>query len=159
MCGICGVIDFGNSTPAREDLIPMSEALVHRGPDDQGDYLARHVAMAHRRLAIIDLEKGHQPLLDPSGQVAVVFNGEIYNCIELRKQLEEAGHIFRTRCDTEVLLAAYLQYGTQALAHLIGDFAFAIWDARQDRLFAARDRLGLKPLFYRWNGKKFVFAS
>jgi asparagine synthase (glutamine-hydrolysing) len=159
MCGICGVIDFGSRTPSREDLIPMSEALVHRGPDDQGDYLAPHAAMAHRRLAIIDVEKGHQPLLDPSGRVAVVFNGEIYNCIELRKQLEEAGHIFRTRSDTEVLLAAYLQYGIKALAHLIGDFAFAIWDARQDMLFAARDRLGLKPLFYRRNGKKFIFAS
>ncbi len=159
MCGICGVIDFGNSTPTKEDLIPMSEVLVHRGPDDHGDYVARHAAMAHRRLAIIDLEKGHQPFLDPSAEVALVFNGEIYNYIELRKQLEAAGHIFRTRSDTEVMLTAYLHYGIDALEHLIGDFAFAIWDARKERLFAARDRLGLKPLFYCLNGKQIIFAS
>ncbi|UCD78308.1 MAG: asparagine synthase (glutamine-hydrolyzing) [Desulfobacterales bacterium] len=159
MCGICGIVDFGSSSPSREDLIPMSEALVHRGPDDRGDYVGRHAALAHRRLAIIDLEKGHQPLQDPSGQVTLVFNGEIYNYIELRKQLEKDGHIFHTRSDTEVLLNAYLRYGTDALEHLIGDFAFAVWDARHDRLFAARDRLGLKPLFYCLAGKKFIFAS
>lgn len=159
MCGICGVVNFGNHDPTAEDVIPMSETLIHRGPDDEGYYTARHVAMAHRRLAIIDLETGRQPLLDPSGKVAIVFNGEIYNYIELRKQLQTAGHIFRTRSDTEVLLSAYLQFGKDALEHLIGDFAFAIWDSREDLLFIARDRLGLKPLFYSWDGKKFIFAS
>lgn len=159
MCGICGVVDYTKKDPIAENLKPMSDELVHRGPDDSGEYAARYVAMAHRRLSIIDPKQGRQPLLDASGRFAMVFNGEIYNYIELRQQLEECGCCFHTKSDSEVLLAAYLRYGIDVLQHLIGDFAFAIWDSRDEKLFAARDRLGLKPLYYKTENSKFIFAS
>ena len=153
MCGIAGYF----STSAREDLTQalhrMTEAIVHRGPDDVGyfesatlDGRAR-VGLGHRRLSIIDLSTGHQPLGNADGSVQIVFNGEIYNFEALRAELSACGHVFRTRSDTEVVVHAYERWGTDCVSRLRGMFAFAIWDGRRGRLFLARDRFGKKPLF------------
>jgi asparagine synthase (glutamine-hydrolysing) len=136
----------------------MSAALAHRGPDGEGEFIADGVGLAHRRLSIIDLEGGHQPMLSPQG-VVLVFNGEIYNFQEIRRDLQGLGHTFLTRSDTEVILAAYRQWGTACLDRLRGMFAFALWDARGKYLFVARDRVGIKPLYYATVGGVFYFAS
>ncbi len=161
MCGIAGAVeqaDPGRLTTAALDR--MAAALKHRGPDDQGIQRAGQCGLAHRRLSIIDLSPGgHQPMAGRDGEHLIVFNGEIYNFPELRAELESMGETFRTRSDTEVLLAAYRVWGTDALSRLNGMFAFAIWDVPRQRLFAARDRLGKKPFFYHHEGDRFVFAS
>ena len=155
MCGICG---FNWSD---ERLIERMKArLVHRGPDDHGSYVAEGVSLGHRRLTIIDLsEAGRQPLSNEDGTVWITFNGEIYNHLELRSRLEAKGHVFRSRSDTEAIVHAYEEYGLEFARHLTGMFALAIWDARRRRLVLARDRLGLKPLYYTLEDGRVRFAS
>src|SRR5450432_605387 len=146
MCGIAGFIDLWDSSAVRprEDrariLQNMCDVIRHRGPDDDGTMLKDGVALGMRRLAIIDLAGGHQPISGEDASATVVFNGEIYNFLELHPQLEARGHTFRTRSDTEAIVHAYEEYGTACVDHLRGMFAFAIWDERERRLFIARDR-------------------
>jgi asparagine synthase (glutamine-hydrolysing) len=155
MCGITGIVGHTGA----ETIRAMTRVLAHRGPDSEGYYSADGVALGHRRLSIIDLETGQQPMTTADGRYTMVFNGEIYNFRGLRQELESRGGRFRTRSDTEVLLEAYTAWGKNALQKLRGMFAFAIWDARERRLFAARDRLGLKPLYYSQMGGSLVFGS
>ena len=161
MCGITGAVWTGRGKPLRRpELERMMVALTHRGPDDAGMHLALGdpgVAFGFRRLAIIDLPGGHQPMSDATGRFTIVFNGEIYNYRELRAELQQRGHQFATTSDTEVLLESYKAFGVDCLDHLRGMFAFAIWDG--GRLFLARDRLGQKPLFYREDAGRLLFAS
>src|SRR5436309_113090 len=150
MCGICGQYNFGNQAPVlREHIERMTKALIHRGPDDEGCYIAGPLGLGFRRLSIIDLEGGHQPMTDQEESVWVVFNGEIYNFLELRRELETFGHTFRTKCDTEVIIHGYKQWGDEVLNHLNGMFGLAIWDARHRRLVIARDPFGIKLVYYK----------
>ena len=160
MCGIVGAA--GERLPSPELLIRMRDALRHRGPDDDGLLWSPQdgVALAHRRLSIIDLSpNGRQPMSDATGRLHIVFNGEIYNYLELRANLEQLGHRFRTSSDTEVILEAYLRWGDDCLARLNGMFAFGLHDRQRRRLLLARDRAGEKPLFYRSTGGSLAFAS
>jgi asparagine synthase (glutamine-hydrolysing) len=155
MCGICGFNWMDSSLVER-----MKSLLVHRGPDDHGSYVADGVSLGHRRLSIVDLsESGRQPLSNEDGTVWITFNGEIYNHAQLRALLEAKGHVFRSRSDTEAIVHAYEEYGLDFAKHLTGMFALAIWDARQRRLVLARDRLGIKPLYYTSSGTRVRFAS
>ncbi|MBI4577740.1 MAG: asparagine synthase (glutamine-hydrolyzing) [Planctomycetes bacterium] len=149
----------GQGPVGREGLEAMARALVHRGPDGEGYHLRGEVGLAHRRLAVIDLEGGAQPMADASGEVWVSYNGEVYNFQELRRELEGRGHRFRTRCDTEVLLAAYAQWGADLCPRLSGMFAFGLVDYRRGTLLLARDRLGVKPLYWALQGGRLYFAS
>src|SRR5436190_9126929 len=158
MCGICGIAATAGA-PDRERLAAMSRSLVHRGPDSGGEHLDGPVALAARRLSIIDLAGGDQPMASEDGSLVVVQNGEIYNFPELRRDLERDGHTFRTRCDTEVHLHLYQRDGVAFARHLRGMFAVAIWDARRGRLVLARDRYGIKPLYYRHTNGELEFAS
>ena len=161
MCGICGLAS--SAEPVPEGLVPaMTATLRHRGPDDEGQWASvdRRVALGHRRLSIIDLSPGgHQPMGDAAGRLHITYNGEIYNYRELRAELIGFGHAFRTQSDTEVILAAYRQWGTAAVTRLNGMFALALYDLDQERLFLARDRAGEKPLFYRHRPGGLAFAS
>lgn len=148
MCGIAGFFNTGGVVPDRTTLAAMAEALAHRGPDHQGLYQDAHCGLASRRLAIIDLDGGNQPMVHEASGMVLVFNGEIYNYQSLRVELASLGHAFRTRSDSEVLLAAYVQWGEKCLNRLVGMFAFAVWHPASRNLFLARDRLGKKPLFY-----------
>jgi asparagine synthase (glutamine-hydrolysing) len=159
MCGIAGIVDHDGAPVDRDLLTRMSEAIRHRGPDDDGFYFSAGVGLAMRRLAIIDLKRGKQPIHNQSGTAWIVFNGEIYNYRELRKHLEELGHEFYTDSDTEAIVHAYDQYGTDCPEHLRGMFAFAIWDERHRSLFLARDRAGKKPLLYAQVNGQLIFAS
>lgn len=161
MCGIVGRVNFRSGAPVDPQVIArMCELVSHRGPDGQGVHCEGRFGLGHRRLAIIDLSPlGRQPMFTPDGQIGITFNGEIYNFLELRAALEACGHTFRSQSDTEVILAAYRQYGAECVGHLSGMFAFAIWDEPQRRLFIARDRLGKKPLFYRLDRDGIAFAS
>ncbi len=161
MCGITGFVSFeGHSREeARARVRRMADAIVYRGPDEEGYYADDFAALGHRRLGFIDLSSGQQPMSTLEGAVQLIFNGEIYNFLEVRAELEALGHHFRTRSDTEVILQAYVQWGEKCVAKLSGMFAFAIWDARDRRLFLARDRVGKKPLYYWRNGSTFAFAS
>ncbi|HEY0939942.1 MAG TPA: asparagine synthase (glutamine-hydrolyzing) [Steroidobacter sp.] len=157
MCGIAGII---NSDPQREQALRrMLGALKHRGPDDEGIYSDRHAALGHRRLSIIDLAGGQQPLYSADRSLVLVCNGEIYNYRELRRRLAQDGHRFLTNSDCEVILGLYQRHGEQLLDHLRGMFAFALWDAKNQRLLAARDHLGQKPFFYSAGEQGFAFAS
>src|SRR3954453_5368950 len=160
MCGIAGAAwtDPGRAL-AQGELAAMMARLVHRGPDDAGVYRDAHAALGFRRLAIVDLAGGHQPLSNEDGTVWTVFNGEIYNFPALRRRLEARGHTLRSRGDTEVLVHLYEDEGTGMFALLRGMFALAIWDVPRRRLVLARDRLGQKPLVYRHDGGWIVFAS
>ena len=157
MCGICGVIRFDGAAVEREEISRMKELLTHRGPDSKGVYLEGPVGLGHRRLSIIDVAHGHQPMSNEDQTVWVVFNGMIYNYKPLMETLTRLGHQFATSCDTEILVHAYEEWGTDMLERLNGQFAFAIWDGR--RLFMARDRMGEKPLYYTVNNKALYFAS
>jgi asparagine synthase (glutamine-hydrolysing) len=169
MCGICGVIGIQRSELAEEITRRMMGALEHRGPDEDGILVAPSAALGMRRLSIIDLPGGHQPVFNETGNVAVVFNGEIYNFPQLRKTLEGRGHAFRTHSDTEVIVHAYEEWGENCLRELRGMFAIAIWDARScgasgeaargARIFLARDRMGIKPLYYAVADGAFLFSS
>src|SRR6202166_2560835 len=169
MCGICGVIGIQRPELAEDITRRMMGALLHRGPDEDGILVAPSAALGMRRLSIIDLPGGHQPVFNETGNVAVVYNGEIYNFLQLRKALEGRGHAFRTNSDTEVIVHAYEEWCEHCLRELRGMFAIAIWDARSSgtsgeaarhaQIFLARDRLGIKPLYYAVAGGVLLFSS
>jgi asparagine synthase (glutamine-hydrolysing) len=160
MCGICGQYNFGNLEPVdRRTLMAMTQTLRHRGPDDEGYYLAGPLGFGFRRLSIIDLGGGHQPMSDGEESIWVIFNGEIYNFPELRLELEGCGHVFRTKSDTEVIIHGYKQWGDEVLNHLNGMFGLAIWDVRKRRLVLARDPFGIKLLYYLMDGGRLYFGS
>src|SRR5437588_12081068 len=160
MCGIAGFIDRERSYDNAEQLIDsMCQVIRHRGPDDQGVWVGDGVALGMRRLAIIDVAGGHQPVFNEDQTVLIVFNGEIYNFRDLQCDLRKRGHRFRTDTDTEVIVHAYEEYGDDCVQHLRGMFTFALWDRRRQRLLAARDRFGKKPLNYYWDGQRLVFGS
>src|SRR5947199_9491389 len=150
MCGICGMA-IPEHSRRRVDgaaVTRMRDALVHRGPDDAGLLIDSQVALGHRRLSIVDLTGGHQPMFNEDESLAIVYNGEIYNHDDYRADLEARGHRYRSHCDTETILHLYEEHGRRAVEYLRGMFAFAIWDRRRRRLLLARDRLGIKPLYY-----------
>ena len=160
MCGICGQYDFGTQTPVvRQDVERMTRSITHRGPDDEGYYFAGPLGFGFRRLSIIDLALGHQPMSDREESVWVIFNGEIYNFPELKRELESFGHVFRTKCDTEVIIHGYKQWGDDVLNHLNGMFGLAIWDVRKRRLVVARDPFGIKLIYYKIDCGRVSFGS
>jgi asparagine synthase (glutamine-hydrolysing) len=160
MCGICGELRFDGHAPDQQALASMTERLARRGPDASGSYLDGPVALGHRRLAVIDLsERAAQPMVDEGNGLALVFNGTIYNYPELREQLRARGHRFASDGDTEVILKAYAEWGEDCTTRLQGMFAFAIWDSRRQQLFMARDRFGIKPLYYSVTRDAVRFAS
>lgn len=159
MCGITGVLFFDQRQPALKMLEGMTSVIHHRGPDDSGYLIDRSVGLGFRRLSIIDLQKGHQPLANEDESVWVILNGEIYNYRELSGFLEQRGHQFKTESDTEVLVHLYEEYGTDCVRHLRGMFAFVIWDRRRQEFFAARDYFGIKPFYYYQDNEKFLFGS
>jgi asparagine synthase (glutamine-hydrolysing) len=159
MCGICGILNLDGEPVSSLTLGAMNNAIRHRGPDGEGEFLSNEVGLGHRRLSIIDLGGGSQPIGNEDGSVQVVFNGEIYNYIELRDELKKAGHRFTTDSDTEVIVHAYEQWGVDCTKRFNGMFAFAIWNAKTHDLFIARDHLGIKPLYYARIGASLVFAS
>jgi asparagine synthase (glutamine-hydrolysing) len=160
MCGITGVMQFGNDTRVDPATLRwMCAAMIHRGPDDDGIFTSGSVGIGMRRLSIIDLATGHQPLSNEDGTAWIVFNGEIYNHAALREKLQTLGHRYSTNSDTETIVHLYEEYGPDCVQHLRGMFAFAIWDARRQRLFIARDRLGIKPLYYQLTPQQIIFGS
>ena len=159
MCGICGCLRFDGRLVPSEVLDGMNQQIAHRGPDDAGTYSQGSVGLAMRRLSIIDVASGRQPISNEDGNIWIVYNGEIYNHAELRPGLEQRGHRYRTHSDTETIIHLYEEYGRDCVQHLRGMFAFVIWDARSRKLFAARDRLGIKPFYYLHDKEKFLFAS
>ncbi|MGA7243608.1 MAG: asparagine synthase (glutamine-hydrolyzing) [Terracidiphilus sp.] len=160
MCGICGQFNFADRDPvSRHNIERMADSIAHRGPDDSGYYVSGPLGLGFRRLSIIDLTGGHQPMSDQEESVWVVFNGEIYNFPELKRELESHGHVFRTRCDTEVLVHGYKQWGDDVVNHLNGMFGFAIWDVRNQRLVIARDPFGIKLIYYRIDRGCLYFGS
>jgi len=163
MCGLVGIVGGAvRGSELMRRIEDMKRAIVHRGPDDHGSYLDPErsaVALGHQRLAIIDPEHGQQPMITSDGQLIIVFNGAIYNYLELRRELNSRGHSIHSYSDTEVLLYAYQEWGEACVDKLNGMFAFAIWDRRKNKLFCARDRVGIKPFYYFFNGQSFVFAS
>jgi asparagine synthase (glutamine-hydrolysing) len=160
MCGICGVINFDRQCRVEQSALEaMNRQIVHRGPDDSGFYVSENVGLAMRRLSIVDLQAGRQPVSNEDGTVWLVYNGEIYNHAELRAHLEARGHRYRSRSDTETIVHLYEEYGRDCVRHLRGMFAFALWDERKRRFFAARDRLGIKPFYYRHTPETFLFGS
>jgi asparagine synthase (glutamine-hydrolysing) len=160
MCGIAGIVEFRTDTPADADALRrMCAIMFHRGPDEEGFAVQGRVGLGMRRLSIIDLKTGQQPMTNEDGSVRLVYNGEIYNHMSLRERLLARGHVFRTQCDTETIVHLYEEYGSDCVQHLRGMFAFALWDERRGRLFAARDRLGIKPFYYRKTADNFLFGS
>jgi len=160
MCGLVGFISKKYFNDLSQNLSEASSCLSHRGPNDSGFFYDNDmgIGLAHRRLSIIDLSSaGHQPMT--SDDVSIIYNGEIYNFKKIRKILEEFGHKFKSNTDTEVVLKSYMQWGVDCLEKFIGMFAFAIWDGRKRRLFLARDRIGIKPLYYHFSNGTFLFAS
>lgn len=159
MCGISGIYNFKDAPANRDILHKMTSSMAHRGPDGMGFYSAERVGFGHRRLSIIDIDGGSQPMESADKAIALVFNGEIYNFIELKEDLEKIGHKFRTRSDTEVIIHAYEEWGLECVKRFNGIFAFAIWDASLQRLILARDHLGVKPLYYTVLNDRLLFAS
>jgi asparagine synthase (glutamine-hydrolysing) len=159
MCGITGLLQMDGRPVDERLLSAMTEVLAHRGPDGQGILVNGPAGFGHRRLAIIDLVTGDQPMSSADGSLSLIFNGEIYNYRELRRDLEARGLTFRTASDTEVLLRSYEAYGVECLRHLRGMFAFALWDGARRRLLLARDRVGIKPMVYAWDGRRLLFGS
>src|SRR5579862_3748662 len=160
MCGICGIFE-----PGRESVIDrgavkaMADTIYHRGPDDEGYFCGPGIGLGFRRLSIIDVKGGHQPLANEDESVWIAFNGEVYNFRELNQQYLTTGHHFRTRSDTETIVHLYEELGEECFAQLRGMFAIALWDAKKRKLLLARDRIGKKPLFYSWDGRRLVFGS
>ena len=159
MCGIAGLLNLNGAPAEAERLWQMIRLLGHRGPDDSGIYMDRAVGLAHSRLSIIDISGGHQPMHNGDRSTWITFNGEIFNYIELSKELSSKGHSFSTQSDTEVILKLYEEYGPDCVQHMNGQWAFAIWDTKKKRLFLSRDRLGVRPLFYVTARNSLVFAS
>jgi len=160
MCGITGAIFLDRERQTDPiNIKNMTDVLYHRGPDDEGFYIHQNVGLGFRRLSIIDLKTGHQPLGNENGSIQIVFNGEIYNYLEQRQILKQRGYDFKTESDTEVILHLYQEFGINCLEYLRGMFAFAIWDANKQQLFCARDRFGIKPFYYYTDNEKFLFGS
>lgn len=160
MCGIAGILEFDHGANADSGVLRrMCEIMAHRGPDDDGFFVRERIGLGMRRLSIVDLVTGHQPISNEDGSLWVVFNGEIYNHRTLREQLITSGHQYHTQSDTETIVHLYEQYGKDCVQHLRGMFAFAVWDAKHKSLFIARDRLGIKPLYYRLASDEFLFGS
>src|SRR5437870_9684584 len=160
MCGICGQFNFARNDPVEPDTIRrMTQTMVHRGPDDEGYFISGAVGLGFRRLSIIDLAGGHQPMSDAEETIWVILNGEIYNFKELRVQLEKRGHCFRTNSDTEAIIHGYKEWGAEVLNHLNGMFGLAIWDARKERLVVARDAMGIKLIYYKIDDGRLTFGS
>ena len=159
MCGICGIIDLLDAIPDRRTLDRMTDIMSHRGPDGRGVYICESVGLGHRRLSIVDIAGGAQPMVNDDATCAIVFNGEIYNHLDLRRELEGKGHPFRTHCDTEAILRGYEAWGDRCVERLVGMFGFAIWDRRTKSVLLARDPLGIKPLYYAIVDGRLVFAS
>jgi asparagine synthase (glutamine-hydrolysing) len=168
MCGICGIFNFCSNEPVDPSLLRnMRDTMRHRGPDEEGLYVKGNLGLGHRRLSIIDLSTGQQPMSNEAcaeqgrsnSTVWIVYNGEVYNYLELKEDLEKKGHRFRTRSDTETIIHLYEEYGERCVEHLRGMFAFAIWDEKRQRLLLARDRLGKKPLHYYLDDQRLIFAS
>jgi asparagine synthase (glutamine-hydrolysing) len=160
MCGICGELRFDGSIPQLDTLLKMTNNLARRGPDDSGHFIQGAIGLGHRRLSVIDLSaRAHQPMVDEVLGLALVFNGTIYNYRELRQQLSSLGYSFQSTGDTEVILKAYAQWSEACVTHLQGMFAFALWDSRQQQLLLARDRLGIKPLYFNQTAQRVRFAS
>jgi len=160
MCGICGILQRNLDTPVSRELIESMNGLIaHRGPDAEGFFFDPGIGLGHRRLKIIDLEGGVQPMYSDDDNLVVIFNGEIYNFGEIRKKLQQAGHRFKTHSDTEVIIEAYLAYGESCVEHFRGMFAIALYDRKRRKLILIRDRLGIKPLYYSLDPERLVFAS
>lgn len=160
MCGITGIFNFRSGAPIDPNILTqMTDSLKHRGPDDDGFYVQDNIGLGHRRLSIIDLKGGRQPIFNEDKTICVVYNGEIFNYIELRDFLKKKGHRFYTQSDTEVIVHLYEQYGNEFLTHLNGQFAIALWDVKRQKLLLARDRVGIRPLFYSISHKVFLFGS
>ncbi|MBI5464675.1 MAG: asparagine synthetase B, partial [Ignavibacteriales bacterium] len=164
VCGICGILNYGNSSPTFDDstLKRMSDVMAHRGPDDSGTFISpdHRMGFGFRRLAIVDLSPtGHQPMFSTDGSITLVFNGEIYNHLVLRKEFEAKGYHYRSRSDAESIICAYQEYGLDFVHKLLGMFALALWDERKRRLVLARDRIGIKPLYYTFSSGNVVFGS
>ena len=160
MCGITGIFEFHRKEGISRDLVHrMNETIVHRGPDDEGIYVGPGIGLGFRRLSIIDLAGGHQPISNEDGRIWVMLNGEIYNYPELRKDLESRGHRFSTRSDTETIVHLYEEYGEQCFSRLRGMFAVVLWDSRKEKVLLARDRVGKKPLFYFADNRRILFGS
>src|SRR5687768_12196775 len=159
MCGIAGTFNLDGKPADRGCLNEMIEALAHRGPDDRGCHLDGCIGLGHARLSIVDVGGGHQPMTNEDSTLWLTFNGEIFNYVELRRELEGRGHRFATRSDAEVILHLYEEKGEDCVKELNGEWAFAIWDSRRRKLFLTRDRLGVRPLFYTTSSGAFMFAS
>src|SRR5437588_1338252 len=160
MCGICGKLNFEPAAKVSPSLIKsMADRISHRGPDDEGYFVSGPVGLGFRRLSIIDLAGGHQPMSDADEKVWVILNGEIYNFKELRAELEEKGHRFRTNSDTEVIVHGYKEWGADVFNHLNGMFGLAIWDVARQRLVVARDAMGIKLVYYRAVNGQLSFGS
>lgn len=159
MCGICGVLRFDGGAVEKKEIYEMNQRMISRGPDDEGYYVNGEIGLGMRRLSIIDLSGGHQPMSNEDGRFCVILNGEIYNYVELRDALIQRGHIFRTHSDTEVIVHLYEEKGPDCVLDLNGMFAFAVWDEAEKSLFICRDRIGIKPLFYAVDSGSFVFCS
>jgi len=160
MCGITGIVNLDNNRINKKILLAMNQALKHRGPDDEGFWIENNIGLAQRRLSILDLSPlGHQPMFYDRKNLVIVFNGEIYNYIEIRDELLKLGYKFRSQTDTEVILAAYQEWGIECLKKFNGMWAFVLYDRRQNQIFAARDRMGVKPFYYFSDKNKFLFAS
>src|SRR6266566_6591767 len=160
MCGICGQFNFASDEPVEPATIRrMTDSISHRGPDDEGYFISGPIGLGFRRLSIIDLASGHQPMSDAEETVWVVLNGEIYNFKELRGELEQRGHHFRTRSDTEVIINGYTEWGTEVLNHLNGMFGLAIWEVNKKRLVVARDAMGIKLIYYKIDSGSLTFGS
>src|SRR5689334_5508850 len=159
MCGIAGALQLNGRPPLRAHLERMAQALAHRGPDERGIWLDERVGLAARRLRVVDLHTGQQPLVSEDASLRLIANGEIYNAAELRSELQRRGHRFESEADTEVILHAYEDDGPACVERLEGMFAFALWDRCRQRLFLARDRFGEKPLYYARSSAAVLFAS
>lgn len=159
MCGIYGYYSLSQATPVGAHVVQAVDTLIHRGPDERGIWQRPGLFLGMRRLSIIDLAEGQQPIWNEDERCCIIYNGELYNYLDLYPQLVAAGHHFRTHSDTEAILHAYEEWGIDCLRHLNGMYAFAIWDSRQNRLFLARDRIGIKPLYYYQDAERLIFAS
>lgn len=160
MCGVAGIFNLTGEPVSPVILRKMTDAIAHRGPDSEGFYIDSFIGLGHRRLSILDLSRsGHQPMNSDDGKFILSYNGEIYNYQNLRVQLEGHGHRFHSQTDSEVVLHAYIEWGPACVTRFNGMFAFAIWDKTKQQLFLARDRYGIKPLYYTFCGNSFLFAS
>src|SRR5271169_374372 len=159
MCGIAGFLNTDGSAADPRVVRAMTDIIAHRGPDASGFYVQGEVALGHRRLSIIDLATGDQPMANEDDSRWITYNGEIFNHASIRPELEAVGHIYKSHCDTETIIHAYEEFGDQCVSRFRGMFAFAIWDQVHRRLFCVRDRLGIKPFYYYWDGRLFAFAS